>query len=465
MDHSSTQSSDAPAIETPSLRRVLGLWDLVFYGMVTVGPAAPVTVFGLALYISHGHAILAILNGMAAMILTAASYGRMAAQYPSAGSAYTYVARCLNPQLGMVAGWAMLLDYIAMPILCVIYAALLAQRIIPHIPYFLLAATISFGITFFNLCGIRFVARVNQVLLMLTTLVFLIFFVLAVRYLLERSGWGGLLSMKPVYDSTTFNWSALAAGTSFAGLNYLGFDSVTTLAEDVENPRRNVLLATVSLVVLVGIFTTVVIYIGQLVGPDYRTMTNIETGFMDVVLRVGGRTMYLGFTVLVALATAGSAVTAITAAARLLFGFGRDNVIPRNIFALLHPKTNTPVVNVLLLGTLAFVGSLLISYELISEILVFGAFVGFVAVNIAAIRRFFILGVPGREQRILPDLVAPSLGSLFCLGIIWGLPKTALLCGCAWFGLGFVYYQLHRRFHKFEESGQYIPAEDEAPEA
>lgn len=465
MDQSSAGLSDAPASEIPGLRRVLGLWDLVFYGMVTVGPAAPVTVFGLALFISHGHAILAILNGMVAMILTAASYGRMAALYPSAGSAYTYVGRCLNPQLGMVAGWAMLLDYVAMPILCVIYAALLAQRIAPHIPYSLLAAAIAFAITFFNLCGIKFVARVNQVLLTLTTIIFLIFFVLALKYLLSRSGWGGVISMNPLYDSATFSWSALAAGTSFAGLNYLGFDSVTTLAEDVENPRRNILLATVSLVVLVGLFTTVVIYVGQLVGPDYRTMANIETGFMDVVLRVGGHTMYVVFTVLVALATAGSAVTALTAAARLLFGFGRDNVIPRKIFTLLHPITNTPVVNVLLLGSLAFVGSLIISYELISEILVFGAFVGFVAVNIAAIRRFYILGVSGHTKRVLPDLIAPSLGTLFCLGIIWGLPKAALVSGCAWFSAGFAYYCLQRRFRTVEQNAQYTPIEDEAPEA
>jgi putrescine importer len=440
MDNFSVESSDVLTTEVPHLRRVLTLWDLLFYGMITVGPAAPVTVYGLALHISHGHAIIAILNGMVAMVLTAVSYGRMAALYPSAGSAYTYVARGLNQELGLVASWAMLLDYVAMPMFCVIYTALLAQRVVPHVPYTVLAALIAFAITFFNLCGIRFVARVNQLILILTSLVFIVFFVLAFKYLFHRSGWSGFVSLKPIYDSTTFSWSALAAGTSFAGLNYLGFDSVTTLAEEVENPRRNVLVATIGLVVIIGIFTSVVIYVGQLVGPDYRTMANIETGFMDVAQRAGGHWLYVIFTVLLSLAVAGSAVTAVTAAARLLFGFGRDNVIPRVIFARLHPTTNTPVWNILILGALAFAGSLLVSYELASEIIVFGAFVGFVAVNLATIRQFYILGVPGKRKRVLPDLIVPGLGFFFCIVITVGLPKSAIICGCVWFVAGFTYY-------------------------
>ena len=94
----------------PHLRRVLGVWDLVFYGLVAVTPSAPATIFGLAQVNSRGHAVDTILIAMVAMVLTAISYGRMAAVYPSAGSAYTYVGRGLHPYLGFVAGWAILLD-------------------------------------------------------------------------------------------------------------------------------------------------------------------------------------------------------------------------------------------------------------------------------------------------------------------------------------------------------------------
>ena len=78
---------------TPRLRRVLSLWDLVLYGVVAVTPSAPVTVFGLVSVRARGHTVDTILFAMLAMVLTAISYGRMAALYPAAGSAYTYVGR------------------------------------------------------------------------------------------------------------------------------------------------------------------------------------------------------------------------------------------------------------------------------------------------------------------------------------------------------------------------------------
>jgi putrescine importer len=105
---------------TPRLWRVLSVWDLMFYGLVAVTPSAPATVFGLAEVKSRGHVVVTILAAMVAMILTAISYGRMAALYPSAGSAYTYVGRGIHPYLGFVSGWAMLLDYVISPLFCVI---------------------------------------------------------------------------------------------------------------------------------------------------------------------------------------------------------------------------------------------------------------------------------------------------------------------------------------------------------
>ena len=104
----------------PGLRRVLSLRDLILYGIVAVTPSAPITVFGLVSVRAHGHTVDTILIAMIAMLLTATSYGRMARIYPSAGSAYTYVSRGLNPHLGFLAGWAMLLDYLIIPLFCVV---------------------------------------------------------------------------------------------------------------------------------------------------------------------------------------------------------------------------------------------------------------------------------------------------------------------------------------------------------
>src|SRR5579871_1839774 len=150
--------------EVQQLRRVLSLRDLIFYGIVSVTPSAPATVFGLAQVKSHGHAVVTILAAMVAMVLTAISYGRMAALYPSAGSAYTYVGRGLHPYLGFVSGWAMLLDYIVCPVFCVIYGSLALERAVPSLPYPVCAALFAAGITFLNLRGIRTTAHANDIL-------------------------------------------------------------------------------------------------------------------------------------------------------------------------------------------------------------------------------------------------------------------------------------------------------------
>jgi len=443
MNSRSGVAENAPVVGR--LHRVLGLWDLIFYGIITVSLVAPVTVFGIALTLSRGHAVDTILLAMIAMILTALSYGRMAALFPSAGSAYTYVGRGLNPHLGFLAGWAMLLDYLVMPTLCVIFGALSAQRLVPQVPYPILAALIAGTITFLNLRGIRSVARANQVMLAFMALVFLAFILLALHYLFQHEGWVGILSWHPFYNPQTFNLRALAGGTSFAALNYLGFDSVTTLAEDVENPRRNILLATVLVCLFTGIFSSLIVYLGQRVWPNYETFTNIETSFMDVTRRVGGEPLFLAIAVVLVVAVTGSALAAQAGASRLLFGFGRDNVLPHRVFAYLDPKRNTPKFNIWIVGLFAFVGSLLLGYQLTGELLNFGAFLGFMGVNLATIQQFFVLAKGGRKRRLMADGLVPALGFLFCFAIWLGLERPAKLVGGTWFLAGLLYDGIRTR--------------------
>src|SRR5271154_5987210 len=96
----------------PRLKRVLGLWDLVYYGLLLTSPIAVVPLFGVAQVLSRGHAIITILAAMVAMTATAVSFGRMATAYPSAGSVYTYASRAFNSKIGFVVGWAMFLEYL-----------------------------------------------------------------------------------------------------------------------------------------------------------------------------------------------------------------------------------------------------------------------------------------------------------------------------------------------------------------
>src|SRR5580700_7594628 len=150
----------------PRLRRTLTLWDLVFYGIVLIQPIAPVPLFGVAEKLSDGHFLTTILIAMFAMLITAVSYGRMAALYPAAGSAYTYVGKGLNPHLGFLAGWSMFLDYLLQPLINTVWISAAMHNVYtPRVPFVVWAAIVAGIITWLNLRGIRSSARQNKVLL------------------------------------------------------------------------------------------------------------------------------------------------------------------------------------------------------------------------------------------------------------------------------------------------------------
>jgi amino acid transporter len=429
----------------PHLRRVLTLWDLIFYGIVLIMPIAPVPMFGVAQMLSQGHFVTTILIAMIAMMLTAVSYGRMATLYPTAGSAYTYVGRGLNPHLGFLTGWAMFLDYLIQPLLNGIYGALTIQRFLPFIPYAALAALFVGTMTLLNLRGIRATARANIVLLTIMCTVIVVFMVLAVRYLFHFQGWHGVFSVQPFYDPKTFNPRMIWTATSYAALTYIGFDGVTTLAEDVKNPKRNVMLATVSVCLFTGIVGGLEVYLGQRVWPDFRTFIHVETAFMDVTRRVGGPLLFQALGIVLILACVGAGLTGQVGAARLLFGMGRDNVVPRKIFAYLDPKRNTPTRNIWLIGIVAYIGTLCISYEQAGEILNFGAFLAFMGVNLATFWQFNVVRRSSRKRRWLTDVVAPLLGFVFCLWIWLGLKMPAKIVGGVWLIAGFIYCAIRTR--------------------
>jgi amino acid transporter len=426
------------------LRKVLGLWDLIFYGMVLIQPTAGVPLFGVAQKLSNGHTVTTILIAMFAMMITAVSYGRMAAIYPSAGSAYTYVGRTINPHLGFMIGWAMLLDYILQPLINVVWiSAALHSRYIPEAPFPLVALGITIFITVLNLIGIRSSARTNKLLLMAMCVVIAVFLVMGVHYLYHQGQWAALFSMAPFYSPATFSMSKVWGATSFAALTYIGFDGITTLSEDVENPRRNVMLATVLVCLFTGVLAGTQVYLGQRIWPDWHTFPNLETAFMDICRRVGGSLLFEAMGVILILAALGSALTGGLGAARLLFGMGRDGVLPRRFFAHLHAETNTPTYNILLIGAVAWLGAVALNYvgsayEHAGELLNFGAFLAFMGVNLSSFWHFSLLRKAGKP-RMLSDIVLPLTGFLFCASIWWNLNVLAKIVGGAWFALGLIW--------------------------
>ncbi|MGA8272418.1 MAG: APC family permease [Candidatus Sulfotelmatobacter sp.] len=423
----------------PHLKRVLSLWDLIYYGIILTSPIAAVPLFGEGQVLSHGHTVATLLLAMVAMSVTAVSFGRMASVYPSSGSVYTYISRELNSHVGFVVGWAMFLEYLFQPVQNALYAVLTIQRMTPRIPFAVLAALTVGLITIMTVQGIRFTARTNEVLLGFMLLVTTVFLVEAFRYIVLHHRYTGLVSLNPIYNPATFNVRAIAAGTSLAALVFIGFDGVSILAEEVKNPRRNVLLASVLVVVFTGLFSGLQVYMAQRVWPDYTTLQNPETAFMDVARLASGPFLFAAYGVMLLISSIACGLAGHVGASRLLYSMGRDDVLPKKIFGYLSPKKSNPVYNVWIVGVLAYICVITIPWEHAAEIVTFGALLAFMGVNLAALRHFWFSAEAIGKRNFFLDAFIPSFGIAFCFVLLISLQAWTKYAGLAWLVMGIIY--------------------------
>ena len=421
------------------LKRVLTLSDLILFGLAFVGPTAPYSMYGIATVRSAGHLPLVYLLAMVAMSLTAVSYGRMAVAYPQAGSTYVYASRALHPLAGFLAGWGMLLDYVLVPLLSVIFVGLTASKLLPEVPYFAWAALTAGGITWINLRGIKVAARANSLLnaVMIGSLVW--FVLAACRALLGGTGQATLFSLKPFYNPETFSQTAILGATSLAALSFLGFDGITTLSEEARDPARDIGRATVLVCLVAGCLFVLQSYLAQLVWPDFRQFTPVETAFMDVGRKVGGAALFYGISFVLLVGGLASAITGQASASRLLLGMGRDRVLPPRIFAYIHPRLGTPTYSVLIMGGIHLAGALLLRYTEAAELVNFGALAGFMLVNLAVARHYFFMLRQRGGATLFSNLILPAMGFLFCMNLWVHLTGFALRLGALWIGLGLLH--------------------------
>ncbi len=439
------------------LKRVLGLWDLIIIGIVIIQPIAPMGIYGVISNTAGGHVVTTILIAMVAMLFTAISYGKMARAYPSAGSAYTYVGQEIHTSLGYITGWAMVMDYILNPLICTILCSKLTQNILPGVPYWALAIGFAFAFTALNLRGVKTSARINDVLAAGMMIVVVIFFAFVIRFIWGLHEYGAGFFTQPFYNPATFSFTGVFRGTSIAVLTYIGFDAISTFSEEVENPRRNIMLATVLVCVITGVLSSFEVYAAQLVwGPNPFPPKMVESAFPLVAQRAGGFFLFhlLNFTILIA--NIGSGMGAQLGAARLLYGMGRSNGIPKRFFGAVDPKHHIPRNNVMFVGALALIGAFLISYDQGAELLNFGALIAFMGVNAAAFVRYFLRA----QEKHWTNFVSPLLGFVICLFIWRNLSHDAMLLGAIWMAVGIAYGAVKTRGFQADLVQFEIPADD-----
>jgi putrescine importer len=471
-----SQSASSPV----RLKRALTLWDLILYGVIVIQPVAPMSLYGVLMNRGHGHAVTTIFIAMVAMLLTAFSYGRMARVYPSAGSAFTYVGQEINPALGYVTGWSMTMDYLLNPMICIIWISQQAHVFAPAISYGAWAVFFALVFTALNIQGIKTSARVNSALAAGMGVVIAIFFVAAARYVFGHPHDGMSFFTQPFYDPATWSSKAVLGGTSIAVLTYIGFDGISTLSEEAQNPRRNILLATVLVCVVIGILSAFQVYAAQLIWPSSQPFPDVDTAFTFVAGRAWQPLFAIvGFTLVVA--NFGSGMGAQLGAARLLYGMGRSNALPKGFFGVVDPKHRIPRNNVLFVGALALCGAFLLptlarlqysrgtvvllpalagqttGYELGANLLNFGALLAFMGVNAAAFVHYYLRS----EKRSFISALAPLAGFVICAILWWNLSTSARIVGGIWMVAGIAYGVVKTKGFQSDLVKFDIPAEDE----
>ena len=448
------------------LERTLTLWPIVLFGIAYITPFIVLTTFGVFSAASNGTLPMSYVFGGIAMIFTALSYGKMSREFPMAGSAYTYARRTIDSRVGFLVGWAILLDYFWLPMVVWLIGAAYLTAQFPSVPAWVFLTGFIVLTTGLNLLGIKLTTRLNLGLIAFQMAVLVAFLILAAKYLFGVKT--GVNLGAPFYNHQT-TFAAVSGGAALPAYCFIGFDAVSTFAEEAVNPRKTIPRAIVLTASLAAVIFVIVAFVMQLVHPG-GVFTDAATAPQDMATQIGGNifgSLFLG-TVILAQFTAGVPIQA--AGARLMFAMGRDNVLPKKIFAYVLPRFRTPAFNLLLTGLVGFV-AVFSTVANATSFINFGAFTAFTFVNISVIALYI------RERRTvtrnpLSWVVAPLIGIGVCVWLMTNLDWKALTMGGIWLviGIGYLAY-LTRGFTvappemDFTEQEEIAPAEQAVPAA
>ena len=421
------------------LRRSLSLGDLLVYGLVFIVPIAPFVIFGVVFNASRGMVPLTYVIGLVAMVFTALSYREMSASFPVAGSVYAYVGRGLHPAAGFLAGWAILLDYLLIPSLCYVAGAAAMHSVLPQVPQSLwIVAFIAFNTTI-NLLGIETTARASMIFLVGELVVLGAFVVLGV-IAVSRGVGGATWNTLPFYNARVFQPGLIFSALSVAVLSFLGFDAISTLAEETKGGARVVGRATMYALCLAAALFIEQTYIAALLVPGQTAFAGeaaTNDAFYNLSGVVGGGTFKLVVALSAALAAAiANALVAQAATARLLYAMARDGQLPR-FLAHIHPVRRVPeravlfVSGVSLLLGLFFVGQI----GLLSSLVNFGALFSFLMLHVAVVVYFVLRR---RVRTFALHLVSPAIGFVIIAVVLANSDVHAKLGGTAWLAIGVV---------------------------
>jgi amino acid transporter len=431
---------------------------LLAYGLVFITPLAPVAYFGIVFNASRGMVPLVYVIGLVAMVFIALSYMAMSKAFPVAGSVYAYASRSLGPTVGFFAGWAILLDYILIPTLAYVVSAIALESVYPGFSKAACVVAMVLIATVLNYLGIETTARASFLLLALQIALLVVFGVAGFNALAHHAT-GAHLSLAPFFKPTDVTPQLIFGALSLAVLSFLGFDAISTLAEESKDGSATIGRATMLSLCLSAVIFVAQTWIASLFVLDRTSFPAgdaTDAAFYNIAARVGGGTLKFCLAVPgVFLSGLAGAITAQAATARLLFGMARDGELPRAL-AFIDPKRRVPTRALLLVAGITLVTGLFLvdRLELLASMVSFGALLGFLLLQVSVIAHF-IWRLKSRMW--LRHFVAPAIGFAIVAYVLWNAEQSAKIAGVAWMLGGVILYVALKRLDRAPE----FPAREE----
>ncbi|MFT8709427.1 MAG: APC family permease [Sporolactobacillus sp.] len=428
------------------LSRTLSVKDLTMYGIVFMIPVAPIAWYGSFLAPSAGMVALAYLIGMVAMLFTGFSYMYMSQEYPISGSVYSYVQQGAHTDLGFLAGWSITLDYIFIPAVCYLVGAMFAAELTPKIPLWAWVVFFAIVNTIINALGVKIMSRLSWIIFALQILVLAIF---TIGVLIQLTSGQMHFTTISLYNPSHFDLQGVLQATGIVVVSYLGFDAISTLAEEAKEPRKSVGKAIVLSIFLIGAMFFIVSFFAGVAFPDYAKL-NSDTAFLDILRKVGG-TWLVNLSIVTIVLSFGFACgqEGQAAIARLLYCMGRDGIMPKPL-AYVHPKFKTPFIATIVIGVISVIIALALGLNIVSILISFGALLGFMALNLTVIWHFYIKESRRGGVNLIKYVIFPLIGFAVCAWIFSGLGLLAHIVGFSWMGAGLIYLLIKTKGFKQE---------------
>jgi len=423
-------------VTAPALRRTLTLRDLIVYGLLFIGPLAPVGVFGVLDARTNGGVALVYVLATVAMAFTAWSYAEMSSVVPHAGSVFAYASQGLGRPAGFLAGWLAMLDYLLIPSVAYLFSGIALHALVPSVPAWIFTVAAFAVTTALNLVGVGVAARVGTVVLVAEIAVLAVFVVVAVATLASTGATRPWLS--PLVGLGAFDASVVVGAISVAVLSYLGFDAIAGFAEENTGDAREVGRAILFCLVVAGVLFVTQAYLASLLSnmDPAELAAHPErqgTVFYDITRAALGPWLATVIAVSKAVGPAFAAMTGQAAAARLLFGMARDGRLPRALAAV-DARHGVPRASLVTAAVLTLVVSVWAArrpdgLDVLVSIVDVGALAAFTLLH-ASVVGYFVRQRRGVVR--VAHYVVPVLGAAVTLWVIAEASPLAQIVGGVW---------------------------------